>query len=74
MGIACGKVVICNVNPKEAESLIRHYAHVLSLDSDLVRAEMSLLRAMLPDGPLSVATKESKSERTVAERIVSELL
>jgi len=39
---------------KALGGILRHYAHVLSLDSDLVRGKMSLLRAMLPDGPLSV--------------------
>ena len=57
MGIACGVDAICYVNFHGSESLIRHYANLLSLDLDLVRAEMSLFRAMIPDGPLSTAMK-----------------
>ena len=57
MGIACGVDAICNVIFQGSESLIRHYANLLSLDLDLVRAEMNLLRSMLPDGPLSTAMK-----------------
>jgi len=63
MGIACGVDAICNVNPQKAESLIKHYVHVLSFDSDLVRAEMSLLCAVLADGLLSVATKAKVKEQ-----------
>ena len=62
MGIACGVDAICNVNFQESESLIRHYANLISLDLDLVRAEMNLLRAMLPDGPLSTAMKTQIKE------------
>ena len=62
MGIACGVDAICNVNFQGSESLIRHYANLLSLDLDLVRAEMNLLRAMLPDGPLSTAMKTQIKE------------
>ena len=62
MGIACGVDAICNVNFQESESLIRHYANLVSLDLDLVRAEMNLLRAMLPDGPLSTAMKTQIKE------------
>ena len=62
MGIACGVDAICNVNLQESESLIRHYANLISLDLDLVRAEMNLLRAMLPDGPLSTAMKTQIKE------------
>ena len=57
MGIACGVDAICNVNFQGSESLIRHYANLFSLDLDLVRSELNLLRAMLPDGPLSTAMK-----------------
>ena len=62
MGIACGVDVICNVNFHGSVSLIRHYANLLSLDLDLVRAEMNLLRAMLPDGPLSTTMKTEIKE------------
>ena len=62
MGIACGVDDICNVNFHGSESLIRHYANLLSLDLDLVRAEMNLLRAMLPYGPLSTAMKAQIKE------------
>ena len=63
MGIACGVDAICNVNFQGSESLIRHYANLSSLDLDLVRAEMNLLRAMLPDGPLSTAMKTQIKEK-----------
>ena len=62
MGIACGVDAICYVNFHGSESLIRHYANLLSLDLDLVRAEMNLLRTMLPDGPLSTAMKTQIKE------------
>ena len=62
MGIACGVDAICNVNFHGSESLIRRYANLLSLDLDLIRAEMNLLRAMLPDGPLSTAMKTQIKE------------
>ena len=74
MGIACGVDAICNVNFQESESLIRHYANLISLDLDLVRAEMNLLRAMLPHNPLSTAMKTQIKEDQVAKRIVSKLL
>ena len=45
-----------------SESLIWYYANLLSLNLDLVRAEMNLLRAMLPDGPLSTAMKTQVEE------------
>ena len=32
--IACGVDAICNVNFQESESLIRHYANLISLDLD----------------------------------------
>ena len=57
MSIACGVDAICNVNFQESESLIKHYDNLISLDLDLVRAEMNLLRAMLPHSPLSTAMK-----------------
>ena len=62
MGIACGLDAICNVNFDESESLIRHYANLLSLDLDLVRTEMNLLGAMLPDGPFSWTMKTQIKE------------
>ena len=62
MVIACGVDAICNINFQGSKSLIRHYANLLSLDLDLVRAEMNLLRAMLPDGPLSTAMKTQIKE------------
>ena len=62
MGIACGVDAICNVNFHGSESLIRHYANLLSLDLDLVRAEMNLLRALLPHGSLSTAMKTQIKE------------
>ena len=62
MGIACGVDAICNVNFHASESLISRYAILLSLDLDLVRAEMNLLRAMLPDGPLSTAMETKIKE------------
>ena len=62
MGIACGVDAICNVNFHGSESLIKHYANLLSVDLDLVRAEMNLLRAMLPDVPLSTAMKTQIKE------------
>ena len=62
MGIGCGVDAICNVNFQGSENLIWHYANLLSLDLDLVRAEMNLLRAMLPDGPLSTAMKTQIKE------------
>ena len=62
MGIACGVDAICNVNFHGLESLIWHYVNLLSLDLDLVRAEMNLLRAMLPDGPLNKAMKTQIQE------------
>ena len=67
MGIACGVDAICNVNFQGSESLIRHYANLLSLDLDLVRAEMNFLRAMLPDGPLSTAKKTQIKEELLKE-------
>ena len=57
MGIASGVDAICNVNFQGSESLIRHYANLLLLDLNLVRAEMSLLCALLPDSPLCTAMK-----------------
>ena len=62
MGIACGVDAICNVNFQGSESLIKHYANLFSLDLDFVRAEMNLLRGMLPDGPLSTAMKTQIKE------------
>ena len=62
MGIACGVDAICNVNFQGSESLIRHYANLISLDLDLVRAEMNLLRTMLLNGPLSTAMKTQIKE------------
>ena len=62
MGIACGVDAICNVNFQESESLIRHYDNLISLDLDLVRAEMNLLRAMLPHSPLSTGMKTQIKE------------
>ena len=62
MGIACGVDAICNVNFHGSESLIRHYANLLLLDLNLVRAEMSLLCALLPDSPLSTAMKTKMKE------------
>ena len=57
MDIACGVDAICNLNFHGSESLIRH-----SLDLDLVRAKMNLLRAMHTDGPLSTAMKTQIKE------------
>ena len=57
MDIACGVDGICNVNFHGSENLIRHYANLLSLDLDLMRAEMNLFHAMFPDGSLSTAMK-----------------
>ena len=62
VGIACCVDAICNVNFQGSESLIRHYANLLSLDLNLVRAEMNLLRAMLPDGPLCTEMKTKIKE------------
>ena len=73
MGIACGVDAICNVNFQESESLIRHHANLISPDLDLVRAELNLLRAMLPDCPLSTAMKTQIKEELL-KRIVSKLL
>ena len=53
---------ICNVNFHGSESLTRHYVNLLSLDLDLVRTEINLLRAMLPDGPLSTTGKTQIKE------------
>jgi len=51
------------LNESEAVEGMRHYAHLLSFNSDLVRAELSLLRVMLPDGLLSVAMKAKVKEK-----------
>ena len=53
---------ICNVNFHGSESLIRHYANLFSLDLDLVRVEMKLLRAMLPDDPFRTVMKTQIKE------------
>ena len=44
-----------------------HYVNLISLDLDLVRAEKNLLRAMLPDGPLSTAMKTQIKEELLNE-------
>ena len=76
MGIAYGVDAFCNVNFQGSKTLIRHYANLLSLDLDLglalevsamlpelrPRPKMNLLRAMLPDGPLSTAMKTQTKE------------
>ena len=67
MGIACGVDAICNVNFQESESLIMHYVNLISLDLELVRAEVNLLRVMLPDSPLSTAMKTQIMEELLKE-------
>ena len=62
LDIACGVDAICNINFQESKSLIRHFDNLISLDLDLVRAEMNLLRAMLPDDPLSTTMKTQIKE------------
>ena len=53
MQIARGMAAVLNINFEGTEALITQYFNLLSINPELVTAEMNLLRVMIPDGQLS---------------------